>query len=252
MSSDSPKDTPMAALNPYRNYLTIALAVARQMGPAEVGLIPFRMAVSPLLIPFLPRRTFPFRGRQLEQFYHRYNTTWANERVVEVPVGRALVSEAGGPDVLEIGNVLGHYGPIRHRVLDKFERSPGVINEDAATWTPPGKYDLVLSISTFEHIGYDDDDRDPTGSKILQAIANCRRWLKPSGRLVITAAPGYNPAFDNLVRDGRLGADRLEFFHRASRLRWKACDAGTALAARYHSPYPFGNAVVLAEFNAPR
>jgi len=199
----------MAATNPYRNYLTIAAAVARQMGPAEVALIPLRMAVSPLLIPFLPRRTFPFRGRQLEQFYHRYNTTWANERVVEVPVGRTLVDEAGGPDVIEIGNVLGHYGPISHQVVDKFEKSAGVLNEDAATWQPPRLCDLVLSISTFEHIGYDDDDKDPSGGKILQAVANCRRWLKPRGRLVLTAAPGYNPAFDALIRDNRIGADRL-------------------------------------------
>ncbi len=238
----------MAATNPYRNYLTIAAAVASQMGPAEVALIPLRMAVSPLLIPFLPRRTFPFRGRQLEQFYHRYNTTWANERVVEVPVGRTLVDEAGGPDVIEIGNVLGHYGPISHQVVDKFEKSAGVLNEDAATWQPPRLCDLVLSISTFEHIGYDDDDKDPSGGKILQAVANCRRWLKPRGRLVLTAAPGYNPAFDALIRENRIGAERLEFFHRISRLRWRPCDATTALAARYHSPYPFGNAVILAEF----
>jgi SAM-dependent methyltransferase len=241
----------MAASNPYRNYLTIAAAVARKLGPAEVFLIPLRMALSPLVVPLLARRTFPFRGRQLEQFYHGYNVTWTNERVVEVPIGRTLVTECNGPDVIEVGNVLGHYGPIQHRVVDKFEKAPGVINEDAATWQPGRRYDLVLSISTFEHIGYDDDDHDTTGAKILQAIANCRRWLKPGGRLVLTAAPGYNPTFDALVRDNRMGADRLEFFHRASRLRWKPCDAATALAARYHSPYPFGNAVILAEFGPP-
>jgi hypothetical protein len=65
---------------------------------------------------------------------------------------------------------------------------------------------------------------------------------------VVTAAPGYNPAFDALVRDHRMPASRLEFFHRDTRLRWKPCDAATALATRYHSPYPFGNAVILAEF----
>jgi SAM-dependent methyltransferase len=206
------------------------------------------MLLSPLIVPLLPRRTFPYRGRELQQFYHGYNVAWANERVVEVPVGRALVAAAPGPDIVEIGNVLGHYGPVAHRVVDKYEKAQGVINADAATWHPGGRLDLVLSISTFEHIGHDDDDRDDTGGKILRAIANCRGWLKPGGRLVITAAPGYNPVFDELVRSGRMGADRYDFFHRRSRLRWVPCDAATALAARYHRPYPFGNAVVIAEF----
>ena len=242
----------MASKNPYRNFLSIAMAITRQIGFSEVGLIPLRMVISPFIIPTLPRRTFPFRGKQLELFYHRYNITWANERVVEVPVGRALIAEFGGSNVLEIGNVLGHYGKIDHQVVDKFERSAGVINEDVTTWTPPKKYDLIVSISTFEHIGFDDDDLDPTGSKILKAINNCRTWLKPNGRLVITAAPGYNPAFDGLIKDARIGTDRIECFHRSSRLQWIPCGVSTALSAKYHSPYSFGNALILADFSASR
>ena len=35
-----------------------------------------------------------------------------------------------------------------------------VINEDITYFQPNHKYDLIVSISTFEHIGFDEDPRD--------------------------------------------------------------------------------------------
>ena len=66
--------------------------------------------------------------------------------------------------------MLSHYDPVRHAILDKFEQAPGVINEDALTWEPGRAFERILSISTFEHIGFDDDDKDPTGQRILDAL----------------------------------------------------------------------------------
>ncbi|MBI3875430.1 MAG: hypothetical protein HY300_05630, partial [Verrucomicrobia bacterium] len=127
----------------------------RRFGAAELFLKPLRVAFAPVILPFLPRGTFHFRGRELEYFHHRYNMTWATERGVEMPVARAYLEEFRNRRALEVGNVLAHYGPVAHDVLDKFERGPRVINADIVDFAPAAPYDLVLSISTFEHIGFD-------------------------------------------------------------------------------------------------
>jgi len=237
--------------HPYANLLATIRFCAERNGVAEVFLIPLRMLLSPVLIPLLPKRKFAFDGRELDYFHHRYNFTWANERAVEIPVARRYLAAAPGPDILEVGNVLAHYQPVAHEVLDKFEHRPGVLNEDIVTFQPARRYDLVLSVSTFEHIGYDDDEKDPSGRKILAAIANARRLLKPGGRFVLTASPGYNPAFDALVKGNRFGAARCLFLKRTNRLWWAECDEAAALGSAYNRPYSFGNAVVIAEFEPP-
>jgi hypothetical protein len=248
--STTPRTPGVAPSNPYQTKWTIARAIARKLGWSELFLIPARIVSSPVLIPLLPKRTFPFKGRQLPLFYHRYNITWANERMVELPIARHYLS-AAGPDVLEIGNVTSHYQTITHPVLDKFEKAPGVINEDILAYETSRRFDLILSISTFEHIGFDDDDKDPSGARIAGAIERTRRFLKPGGRLVVTAAPGYNPAFERNFADGRLRPDALVCLKRRQRFTWEECSIVEAARTPYHRPFPFGNAVVVAEFGAP-
>jgi len=236
--------------HPYENLWSRVSFCIQRNGLAEVFLIPLRMALSPVVIPMLPRREFEYSGRRLPYFYHRYNLTWANERALEVSIGRAFL-EGGDPGrALEIGNVLSHYGPVRHTVLDKFESAAGVVNEDILTWNPGRTFDRILSISTFEHIGYDDDDRDPTGERIVNAIQRCRGFLSGGGTLLLTAASGYNPAFDGLVAGNRFRADRMRCYHRRSWGCWEPCDESRYLATRYNHPYAFGNALVAAEFSS--
>lgn len=236
--------------HPYQNLWSRVSFCIQRNGLAEVFLIPLRMAVSPVLIPLLPRREIDFDGRQLPYFYHRYNLTWANERAIEVPIGRACLEGVAPAQILEIGNVLSHYGPVEHDILDKFETGAGVINEDILTWTPRRQYDRILSISTFEHIGFDDEEKDVTGQRIRHAIDRCRGFLRPGGQLVITAASGYNPAFDQLVRGNQFGASRLDLYHRVTRGRWEPCGEDCYLQTRYNKPYPFGNALVAATFTS--
>jgi len=65
-----------------------------------------------------PPRTFKFQGRHYGYFCHRYNYTWRNERAIEVPIIWKMVEENREGRVLEVGNVLAHYFPVRHDVLD--------------------------------------------------------------------------------------------------------------------------------------
>jgi len=223
--------------------------VAR-FGAAELVLKPLRVAFAPLILPFLRSEKFVFQGRELDCFYHRYNMTWASERCVEVPVARHFLAAAAAEKTLEVGNVLSHYGPVAHEVLDKFEIAPGVINQDILEFRPAKRYELILSISTFEHIGFDDEGEGSSAQKILAAIAACRGMLAPGGRLIITVPMGYNPELNGLIAQERLGAERETFLRREGPRRWSECGREEALGCRYTAPFPYANGILVAEFGS--
>ena len=220
----------------------------RRFGAGELFLKPLRCVFAPLIIPRLAKAEFTFEGKSLPLFYHRYNMTWATERAVEVPVAGEFLRRFAGKRVLEVGNVTPHYLDTAHTILDKFERGPGIINEDIADFAPGERFDLILSVSTFEHIGFDDEADGDSGKKISQAIATCRGLLAVGGQLVLTLPLGYNPALDRMIADGQLGSDRATFLKRTGRLAWQAVDADTALASEYGRPFPYANAVMIAQF----
>lgn len=220
----------------------------RRFGAREILLKPLRIVLAPIIIPSLPRKTFEFDGRRLECFYHRYNMTWAGERAVEIPIARTYLEKYRGGDILEVGNVLSHYFPVQHDVLDKFERGPGIINEDITGFAPEKRYDLILSISTFEHIGFDDEADDASGRKIQAAIAACRALLKSEGGLVLTVPLGYNPDLDAMIRDRRLGAEREHFLRRIQKLDWECTTREEALTCPYKTRFPYASALLVAEF----
>ena len=84
---------------------------------------------------FKYHHTFTLGDKKYRYFYHNYNRAWMNERSVEIAVVWDLVRQYPPQKVLEVGNVLSHYFPIRHDVLDKYEVAPGIINKDAASLT---------------------------------------------------------------------------------------------------------------------
>lgn len=238
-------------MNPY-SYIARAIHCARANGIAEVFKIPARILATPIVIRLLGRRLFQFDGADLPYFYHRYNITWCNERCVEVPIARRYLADHSSRSVLEVGNVLSHYGFIGHPVVDKFEKGLGVLNLDILDVDPRPRYDLIISVSTFEHIGFDDDVKDGSGERILDAISHCRKMLLPGGKLVITAAAGYNPAFDMVVTGHHALDGKLSFMRRTGYFKWEECDVGHFINACYNHPYPFGNCIVVAEFgNVP-
>jgi SAM-dependent methyltransferase len=173
-------------------------------------------------------KAFQFDGREYEYLYHPYNRTWKNERGVEIPIFREVLLQHQGKRVLEVGNVLSHYFPIQHDVVDKYEVSPGVINTDIVEFVPQQKYDLIVSISTLEHVGWDEQPQQPT--KLLQAIEHLRSiCLAPGGRLVASLPVGYNKFFDGLLRDGQSPFTTQHFLKRVSKRNywvesdWKGC-----------------------------
>jgi len=193
------------------------------------------------------RWRFSFEGARHRYFYHRYNRTWRNERAVEVPLVRERLRAAGPARLLEVGNVLGHYLPRGHDVLDKYDDAPGVIREDAAEFRPSAAYDLIVSVSTLEHIGWDEVPRDP--GKVLRAVENLRRCLAPGGTLLATWPVGYNPELDRRVDEGSLGAARLGWLRRTSWSNvWVEATWDEVRSAKFAEPFPFANAVCVGSF----
>ena len=221
-----------------------------RFGWTEVALKPLRMILSPVIRPLLPKAAFEFAGQKLALFYHPYNITWASERCVEVPVARSYAEKVTPDETLEIGNVLSHYGTIKHTILDKFEKAPGVINEDIIDFVPSKKFKLIISISTFEHIGFDDEQDEPSPVKISRAIQICRKHLKPGGVLVLTLPMGYNPELDQMIGQNQLGETKARFLWRREKWDWIECNREVALAHPYRCRFPYANAVMIAEFAA--
>lgn len=144
---------------------------------------------------------FTYWGTPLEYFDHEYNTTRLNERAVEVPIaGRFLDSSQGKG--LELGNVMSHYRPISHRVVDRYE--PGVENLDVFDLN--GSFDWILAVSTLEHVRWDEDPKCAEGSG--NAVRHLLGLLRPGGRMLVTVPFGWHPFFDSEILSGAFPADR--------------------------------------------
>jgi len=234
----------------YNSKLGKVAWFVERFGFSELVLKPCRVVFAPILLPRLPRKTFAFQGATLECFYHAYNMTWACERCVEIPIARAYLGQHVGRRILEVGNVLSHYGPVAHDVLDKFEKGEQVINQDIVSFHPTTKYDLILSISTFEHIGFDDAADEGSAAKIKTAIQSCRQLLEPTGKLVLTVPIGYNPELDEMLKRGELPFQREFYLRRTGRQQWEPCDKSAARRCRYRRPFPYANAILAAECSA--
>lgn len=74
-------------------------------------------------------KTFTLQQKTYKYFYHKYNTTWRNERAVEIPIIWNIVKTCQG-NILGVGNVLSHYFTVNHDIVDKYEKAEGVITED--------------------------------------------------------------------------------------------------------------------------
>lgn len=187
---------------------------------------------------------FAFQGHNYHYFIHRYNNTWLNERIVEIPIIWQLVQKYHSEEVLEVGNVLSHYFSVNHDIVDKYETARGVINQDAVFFKPEKRYRLIVSISTLEHVGWDEEPRDP--EKFIRTVENLRGLLSPGGQMIVTLPLGYNAYLDDILKHGEKIFDRCYCLQRISRdNRWTEVDWRDIESAKYGRPFPFANALVV-------
>jgi len=197
----------------------------------------------------LPWLSFSFNDATYCYWIHLYNSTWANERAVEVPIFQKILATARTKKVLEIGNVLSHYQPIEHAVLDKYEVAPGVINQDLVNFSPKRKFDLILSISTLEHIGVDEEPRQP--KKATRALKRIKTLLAMQGVAYVSIPLGYNPVLDQLIFDDSKLFTAKWFLKRNSWLNtWSEAELTEVKRSKYGWPFPNANAVFIGQIKA--
>jgi hypothetical protein len=198
---------------------------------------------------FRRSRLFRFEGRTFVCFAHPYNGTLNNERAVEVPIAMSFVRAHAGKAILEVGNVLSHYFSFEHDVVDKYEQAPGVMNQDIVGFQPAKRYDLIVSISTLEHVGWDEEPKDPDKAEV--AFRHIRSLLAPGGKMIVTFALAYHPSLDAHLRAGTLPVDALHCYRRVSASpRWVEQSLDALGDVKYGEPHPFGNGVAICTVSA--
>lgn len=137
---------------------------------------------------------------------------------------------------------LSHYFKFKHKIVDKYEKETYVDNVDIVDFNPGEKYDIIISISTVEHIGYDEPIKEVGKSK--RAIQKIIDLLNNNGIALITVPLGYNPEIDSIVRNNEIEFSKRYFLKRISRLNlWEETKLEEAMNYKYGSKYQNANAV---------
>jgi len=228
-----------------------------QIGPSFV-LYKLRKAItSPVAFRIVSRRHwyFTLNDHQYRYFYHPFNETWRNERCVELPIIREEVEKVDAERVLEFGNVLAHYYPVYHDIVDKHEKGDGVINSDIVDFQTPKVYDLIVSISTIEHVGFNEEKYVQNETvlqpeKPLHVIHKLKGMLSQKGKCIVTMPVGYNPVLDRLLEedDGTLFTYRY-YLKRISRSnRWVETKKEDIHNTKYGFPFLSANVLAIYVF----
>lgn len=190
-------------------------------------------------------RSFTFQGRTYTYCQQPYNYSWRNERAVEIPIFQDVVRRYEPSQVLEVGNVLYWYGPRTHEVVDKYEQMPDIRNVDIVDYAPGRTYDLIVAISTLEHVGWDEDPRDPP--KIRRAINHLRQLLAPNGTLMVSVPIGYNSELDALLAARDVPWQTCTYLKRAHWDNiWREVGWRDIAHARYDNWTPTATALAIA------
>ena len=209
----------------------------------------FRAILEYILYYKFFNKSFYFCNNEYHYFIHPHNTTWRNERAVEIPIilGYLKSDKLQNKRVLEIGNVLSHYVATKHDILDKYEVQSGVINQDIVDFNPILKYDLILSISTLEHVGFDELPRDP--NKIIYALNNIQNLLSQGGQAIITLPMGYNEKMDKMIAENKIQFNEKHVLKRISFIRWIEIGWDEINEIKYSKPFPNANALIIGIIN---
>ena len=202
------------------------------------------------LVALGPRRHVNLQGQRIPLEYDFRRWMWRNERCLELALGRLALAVHTPHTVLEIGNVMPLAGAHGHTVVDKYETGAGIINEDVLTFASGRRYGLVLSISTFEHVGWDEEPRDP--DKASAALSRLSGLVEEDGALLVTIPVGDHRRLERsfVADDGPF--DAVSLFVKASRLaRWEPRPPAERGNVRYGSPYANGNAVLVGTRGTP-
>lgn len=228
------------------------------------------------------KETFSFKGNQL--LYNRSPYNNSGEIAVEVPIAlNFLANNKSRTNLIEIGNVLTNYEDclpenitIRpRRIVDKYEVAVGVDNIDLMELPDSEKYDVIVSISTVEHVG---QEYNIEGKKFhdfeapLKAIAKIYNLLSVGGKALITVpfgkllyfAEGESIQFSKEYLDllstkyqipsmaiSKTWLKRIAFELGVDNPRqiWVQIEESELSNIEYHWPWPYANGIAIIEMS---
>jgi len=177
----------------------------------------------------MTRPPFTFRGTTFEHFDHAYNRASLNMRSAEIPIVRRYLADKR-KRILEIGNVLSHYQATNWPVIDIQEKGERVHNVDVMAFKPKAPFDLIVAISTLEHVGQGKYAKYTEPVTLETIVKHIRGMLAPHGVFVATVPLGYNEMVDKAVRDDKTGADRVWYVCRVGTTNtWTQCNKTAAM-----------------------
>jgi hypothetical protein len=219
-------------------------ASARARGPWVTAGRTLEVAAGQLMFPLLRRRnagrTFQVGGRSLPYTMARFNNTFKNERCVEVSLAADFLAGVSGR-VLEVGNVLSNYGIRTSDVLDKYERLPGIINQDIVGYEPDEPFDAVVSISTLEHVGWDEVPRQP--ERVRSAFDAVIRSAGTTGSVLISTPLGYNTELDDFLVSDPPPLMNHCLIRTSRQNDWEEAEIADGVRLTYNLRYPNANAL---------
>lgn len=201
-------------------------------------------------------RSFIFQGKTLEYAQDAYNYSWRNERSVEIPIFRDALAPYQSSQILEVGAVLRNYMQSSHVVIDKYEQAPGVLNVDVIEYAPGRTFDMIVAISTLEHVGWDETPKEP--AKVRRAIDHLRSLLSPAGMLMVSFPIGYNSEVNTLLANQDYAWDSVVFLQRVSRNNiWREVPMEVVLPrdgtpARFNQDVPTATAIAVCTIGAAK
>lgn len=210
-------------------------------------------------------KTFTFNGNELAYLDDMYNLTTLNERRVEIPVALWWLDERRrehapllGPwRVLEVGNVLTHYGVVfTRRIVDLgdgpawYQREPersllGLDTvENIDLFDVEGEFDAIVSISTVEHV-----QEAKRGVFATDAIEHLTLQLADGGAMLVTAPTGVDSELDWRITNGAVDADWWTVMKKGRDHTWN--QLANPAVSRYGGGVGerWANAVFVAQFS---
>ena len=185
---------------------------------------------------------FSIQGNKYH-YFHSLNT-WENERCIEIPIIRSFIGKNIGKNILEIGNVFSNYYPFNHDIVDKYEEAKSVINHDVVDFSTNKRYNLIFSISTLEHVGFDEQPKDST--KILRSIENLISLLEIGGKIIITLPLGYNLEMDKMISESKIPFTEVFYMKRVSKdNQWLEVREEDVMGIKYNFPFKCANALLI-------
>jgi hypothetical protein len=201
------------------------------------------LAILPL-VAASRRHDIELLGQRIPLHYEYRRWAWRSERCVEIALGKQALRAHDPGNALEVGNVMPLVGVGDHTVVDKYEQGPGVRNVDIVNYAPGRLFQLVLSLSTLEHVGWDEQPRDP--KKAERALAKLGDLLEPDGAMLVTIPVGFHRQLEQAFIGPDAPFDSVTLFIKTSRRTiWKPRELADLSRIEYGAPYALGNAILV-------